>query len=42
MMTEQHLQDFEQLGYFIVDDAHQPGTIEEMREAAHQKQSALW
>ena len=25
---------FEQLGYFIVDDAHQPGTIEEMREAA--------
>ena len=34
MLTEQHLQDYEQLGYFIVDDALEPGMIEELRAAA--------
>ena len=34
MLTEQHLKDFDELGYFIVDDAQEPGMTEEMCAAA--------
>ncbi len=30
MLTEQHLRDYDELGYFIVDDAVEPGMTEEM------------
>ena len=34
MLTEQHLRDYDELGYFIVDDAVEPGMTEEMCAAA--------
>ena len=34
MLTEQHLKEFDEFGYFIVDDAQEPGMTGEMRAAA--------